>query len=145
MSVVAPSPALAGEGWGGENTLTVHIARPGLLLAFLLLAPPAVAQDGRAIFDQRCASCHAVAPEAGQMAGPNLHGLVGRRVAGDPGFDYSPALAEGRERGDRWDTARLQRFLEDPEAMYPGLWMGGNGLHDTGERRAVVEFLSPGR
>ena len=35
------------------------------LLAALLLAPPALAEDGgRALFEQRCASCHAVAADA---------------------------------------------------------------------------------
>ncbi|MDB5316066.1 MAG: hypothetical protein JWO26_3466 [Rhodospirillales bacterium] len=35
----------------------------------------------------------------------------------------------------------LERFLEDPEEMYPGLWMGGNGLRRAADRAAVVEFL----
>jgi cytochrome c len=35
----------------------------------------------------------------------------------------------------------LERFLEDPEEMYPGLWMGGNGLRRAADRAAVVDFL----
>jgi cytochrome c len=113
--------------------------------ATLLLSLPAPAQDGRAVFEFNCASCHAVTPGAPPMAGPNLHGLIGRRVAGDADFDYSPALAAGRERGDLWDAGRVRDFLEDPEAMYPGLWMGANGLNDEEERRAVARFLSDRR
>ena len=111
------------------------------MLAALLLAPPALAQDGRAVFEQRCASCHSVAEGAAPMAGPSLRGVIGRRVAGDPSFDYSPVLEAARDQGDTWDAARLMRFLEDPEEMYPGLWMGANGVRDEAERRAVVEFL----
>ncbi len=116
-----------------------------LLAATLLLAAPAAAQDGRGIFESRCASCHAAAPGAPPMAGPNLHGVVGRRVGAAEGFDYSPVLAEAGRSGDAWDGARLERFLEDPEEMYPGLWMGGNGLRAAGDRRAVVEFLQASR
>lgn len=115
------------------------------MLAALLLAPPALAQDGRAVFKQRCASCHSVAEGAASMAGPSLRGVIGRRVAGDPAFDYSPVLEAARDQGDTWDAARLMHFLEDPEEMYPGLWMGANGVRDEAERRLVVEFLHTAR
>jgi cytochrome c len=110
--------------------------RAAALLA--LAAGPAAAQDGRAVFEARCASCHALVAPAAPMPGPALAGLAGRRVGGDPGFDYSPALraAEGA-----WDAARLDRFLADPEEMFPGLWMGGNGIDHAAQRRALVEFL----
>jgi cytochrome c2 len=121
-----------------------------LLLAGLLLAPPALtpsalAQDGRAVFEARCASCHAVAPDAAPMAGPNLHGVIGRRVGAAPGFDYSPVLEGAGRGGDTWDPDRMVRFLEDPEEMYPGLWMGANGLRAEAQRRAVAAFLATAR
>jgi cytochrome c len=116
--------------------------RPLLLAAPLLLAPPALARDdGRALFEQRCAPCHAVAAGAPPAAGPNLRGVVGRRVGGDPAFDYSPVLEQAGRGGDGWDLERLVRFLEDPEGMYPGLWMGNNGLRAAAERDAVARFL----
>jgi cytochrome c len=101
----------------------------------------ASAQDGRAVFENRCASCHAIVAGAPTMAGPNLHGLFGRRVGGDVAFGYSNVLEDAGRQGDTWDAARLDRFLADPEEMYPGLWMGGNGLRAEAERRAVVAFL----
>lgn len=113
---------------------------PAALL--LLPAPPALAQDeGRALFERRCASCHAVAAGAAPTAGPNLRGVVGRPVGGDPGFAYSPVLEGAGRGGDTWDLERLERFLEDPEEMYPGVWMGGNGLRAGAERGAVARFL----
>ncbi len=112
-----------------------------LLLAAPLPAPPAPARyDGRLLLEQRCAQCRAVAARAAPTAGPNLRGVVGRRVVGDPGFDYSPVL-ERAGRGDSWASERLVRFLEGPEEMYPGLWMGNNGLRAEAERDAVVRFL----
>ncbi len=123
-----------------------------LLLAALLMAPPALAQnappaqaqDGRAAFEAHCASCHAVTG-AEALPGPNLRGLIGRRVGGDPAFDYSSVLRDAGARGDAWDAARLDRFLADPEAMYPGLWMGSNGLAGPAERQAVVRYLQSER
>ena len=113
-----------------------------LLLAAPLPAPPAPARyDGRVLLEQRCAQCRAVAARAAPTAGPNLRGVVGRRVGSDPGFDYSPVLERAGRGGDRWDFERLARFLEGPEEMYPGLWMGNNGLRAEAERDAVVRFL----
>lgn len=111
-----------------------------LLLAVLATAP-ASAQDGGALFAARCASCHAIDAAAPEKPGPNLAGILGRPLAADPRFDYSPAMRRARAQAPVWDAERLSRFLEDPEAMVPGLWMGGNGLREAAERDAVVAFL----
>ena len=79
------------------------------------------------------------------LSGPNLAGVVGRRVGGDPGFDYSPVLEEARQEGRVWDAATLERFLADPEEMFPGLWMGNNGLRAAEDRAAVAAFLQTTR
>ena len=112
-----------------------------LLLAAPLPAPPAPARyDGRVLLEQRCAQCRAVAARAAPTAGPNLRGVAGRRVVGDPGFDYSPVL-ERAGRGDSWDLERLVRFLEDAGKMYPGVWMGNNGSRAEAERDAGARVL----
>jgi cytochrome c len=108
----------------------------------LLLALPAAAAEGEAEFRRYCASCHALAAGAPAGPGPNLGGVVGRRVGGDPGFDYSPVLQAAGEAGQRWDALMLERFLADPEAMFPGLWMGANGVRDAGDRAAVAHYLA---
>ncbi len=110
-------------------------------LLFLAVVAPAAAQDGRAAFQARCASCHSVEADAPERPGPNLGGLIGRAVGGDPQFDYSPALRRARAAGLRWDAERLAAFLDDPEEMFPGLWMGGNGLRDADARAAIVAYL----
>lgn len=110
-------------------------------MLLLVAATRAGAEEGRRIFEANCASCHAAAPGAPAGAGPNLVGLIGREVAGDPGFDYSPALRAARDAGRVWDAPMLGDFLADPEEMFPGLWMGGNGLARAAERDAVVAYL----
>ena len=120
-----------------------------VLMAAGVVIPPraSVAQQdasarGRAVFEARCASCHALEPGRDGMAGPSLAGLIGRHVAGDPAFGYSPALEAARAQV--WDARMLDRFLADPEEMFPGLWMGENGVRDAADRDAVVRFLSGG-
>jgi cytochrome c len=51
-------------------------------------------------------------------------------------------LREAGQASDTWNAARLDRFHGDPEEMYPGLWMGGNGLRAAADRLAVVEWLA---
>jgi cytochrome c len=118
------------------------VIRGALLLLAALYPGLAMAAEGRQVFAARCAACHAAAPGAAPGAGPNLAGVLGRRVACDAAFDYSPALLAAREAGQAWDAGLLQRFLEDPEAMFPGLWMGANGLRDAADRSAIAAFLA---
>ena len=123
--------------------------RPTLVAALSLAATTAAmgaattaaAQDPRATFDAHCASCHALTRSAAPGPGPNLAGLLGSAVGADPRFDYSPALRAARTAGDTWDVARLDRFLEDPEEMYPGLWMGGNVPRRAADRAAILRHL----
>lgn len=116
--------------------------KAGFVLALAVLALPAAAQDGRALFAERCAACHSIEAGAAEKPGPNLAGLVGRPVGGDPQFDYSPALRRARVQALVWDARLLARFLDDPDAMFPGLWMGANGLQDPAARAALVAFLT---
>ena len=100
----------------------------------------ALLEKGRAAFDS-CRSCHALEPAATGFAGPNLVGLIGRRVGGSPDYDYSPVLRDAGDQGIVWDTTRLDRFLADPEGMFPGMWMSYPGIADEAERRALVAFI----
>ncbi|NKE43676.1 c-type cytochrome [Roseomonas frigidaquae] len=116
------------------------------LVLLLALHGAALAQEGRAVFENHCASCHAVDRDAPEQAGPNLAGVIGRRIGGDPAFGYSPALDQaGKQAGAVWDRDRLLRFLADPEEMFPGTWMGANFLADAADRAAVADYLQSAR
>jgi cytochrome c len=119
----------------------LRLAALSLLPSLALLPAAAEAAEGQAVFERSCASCHAAVAGAPAAAGPSLLGLVGRPVGGDPGFDYSPALQAARAGGKVWDAAMLERFLADPEEMFPGLWMGANGVRSTEDRAALVAYL----
>ena len=112
-----------------------------LLLVPILLPPSAMAEDGAQAFTP-CRACHSLDPAERNLPGPNLSGVIGRAVGGAAEFDYSPVLRKARDDGLRWNTQRLQTFLADPAAMFPGLWMSMRGIEDAAERQALVRFLS---
>jgi cytochrome c len=89
-----------------------------------------------------CRACHALDPTAPQGAGPNLHGLIGRRIGGDSRFDYSPVLQQAAADGRTWTRETLDRFLTDPEGMFPGMWMTARGVAAPADRKALVDFLA---
>jgi len=111
-----------------------------LLLPVLTAAPAAKAQHAERHFAP-CRACHSLDPAEKGLPGPHLSGLIGRRIAGDTAFDYSPVLRKARDEGLRWDAARLETFLADPAEMFPGLWMSMRGIEDAAERQALVRFL----
>jgi cytochrome c len=114
-----------------------------LLLSSLLLPAPATAEEDGARAFTPCRACHSLDPAERNLPGPNLSGVIGRPVGGAADFDYSPVLRKAREDGLRWDAKRLDTFLADPAAMFPGLWMSIRGIEDTAERQALVRFLEP--
>ena len=90
---------------------------------------------------QKCYSCHALEPGRNDLGGPTLYRIVGRQVAAEAGFDYSPALRRFAERSPRWSPALLDRLIADPEVLVPGTSMSFHGIADAGERSDLLLFL----
>jgi cytochrome c len=112
-----------------------------LLLPITVVAPAAAAESGERLFAP-CRACHSLDPAERGLPGPNLAGLIGRKVGGDAAFDYSPVLRKARDEGLQWDTRRLDSFLADPAEMFPGLWMSMRGVEDAAERQSLARFLA---
>jgi cytochrome c len=91
---------------------------------------------------QKCYSCHALEREGEKLQGPSLHQIVGRRIAAEAGFAYSPALRAFAQRQPRWTPELLERYVADPEALVPRTSMTFHGISDAKERRALVEYLA---
>jgi cytochrome c len=61
----------------------------------------AFAQDaakGEQIFKQ-CMTCHRIGPDAKNLVGPVLTGVIGRQSGTAPGFSYSPLNKSAGENG----------------------------------------------
>ena len=115
---------------------------PGLRAGVALLAVcgGAAAADGDPVrgeqaYEARCGACHAVEHD---RIGPRHAGVLGRRAGSVPGFGYSPALRSSRVV---WETATLERWLADPEALIPGQRMGYR-LQDAALRADIVAYLA---
>lgn len=107
------------------------------LLALAAISTPAIAQDGAALFKQRCTMCHTVTPGAKPGMGPNLSGVVGRPAASTE-FLYSPALKGAKLK---WDKATLDKFLSGPSKLVPGTRMVIS-VADAQQRAALIAYLS---
>jgi cytochrome c len=113
-----------------------------LLACLLTPTSSALAEDVGARLFEHCRACHSLDPAVRGLPGPNLSGLLKRKVGGDDAFDYSPALRKARDQGLAWDEGRLDQFLTDPAEMFPGIWMATRGIDDATERSALVRFLA---
>ena len=133
-----------------QTALRVQTRRlAGLVLAaaLLLVAAPASAGDparGQQIF-AKCRSCHAIiAPDGtavlkGGRTGPNLYGLIGRKVGGDPDYTYSAAFNTLRDTGRVWDAASLSDYL-----MNPSRWLQDTLGDPTARSKMVLQLGSGG-
>ncbi|HWY60388.1 MAG TPA: cytochrome c family protein [Rhizomicrobium sp.] len=95
------------------------------------------AAQGKTVF-ARCAICHKVDKNAGNGLGPNLFGIVGRKAASLPGFEYSGPM---KASGLTWTPDNLAKWVAGPAKMLPGTKMAFPGITSKGEVRDVVAYL----
>jgi cytochrome c len=101
----------------------------------LLTAVPALAATGQDVFNDKCGDCHTIDPPSGTA--PALKGVVGRKVASLPDFQYSAAL---KAKGGVWTEPALDAFIADPKTYAPGTQMTA-GDADPADRRAIIDYL----
>jgi cytochrome c len=85
-----------------------------------------------------CKTCHNVAKGAGDMTGPNLYGVFGRKAGTSPGFNYSDGM---KTLGITWDADSLNKWIANPHAMVASTKMTYIGLPDAKDRIDVVAYL----
>ena len=87
----------------------------------------------------KCQSCHDITETKLDRIGPNLKGIVGRKVASVEGFPrYSKTL---RALNSVWDDESLSAWLEDPESMTPGTTMAFIGIPKPEDRKALIAYM----
>lgn len=134
--------SLAKRG-GHDNIATMLVAAgaPERIEAPSILADLADADlaAGEARAGQ-CKICHLLSldGDGGPMQGPNLWGVVGRKMAAVDGFDYSEAV---RERSETWDYDALNSFLASPHEYLPGMNMYIRAIRDTEDRVNLIAYL----
>jgi cytochrome c2 len=105
----------------------------------LISLRPRESSTGEALFAEKCSSCHQSKLISGNRIGPDLLGIVGRRVASVESYpDYSSSL---RRIGGIWTEERLDEFLRTPSNFCPGTMMDFVGAASATERRAIISYL----
>jgi len=71
---------------------------------------------GEQIFKQ-CMTCHRIGPDAKNLIGPVLTGVIGRQSGTAPGFAYSALNKSAGENGLVWSNDLIFAYLPDPNAF----------------------------
>lgn len=121
----------------------VTFIRSVLFLVLTITAAPIRAMEGDPEAGERafrpCLTCHIAEPGADSpRAGPNLHGVLGRRAAAQEGVAYSDALRSAGAAGLVWDAETLTAYLQDPVGFLRA-YLGD----PTARGRMLVRVRSP--
>lgn len=96
------------------------------------------AAKGEGVF-KKCAACHTINAGGANGLGPNLHGVMGRAIAGAPGFAFSDAL---KGKGGNWDWESMSQWLKSPKSFAPGTKMTFAGLSKPEDRANLLLYMN---
>jgi cytochrome c len=127
VTATEEKPAGEEKPGGGE-------AGDAAFLALIAKADPKQGETDAAL----CKVCHSFQKGGPAIVGPDLYGVVGRKIASVEGFSYTPALKA--HQGD-WTYSNLDVWLKNPQAFAPGTAMAFPGVPDDKKRAAIIAFL----
>jgi cytochrome c len=109
------------------------------VVSVLGLLPKANADAGADIF-KRCMACHTPDRGGRNLVGPNLWGIVGRKVASAPGFEarYSEAM---KSHAGEWTWEQLGKYLHKPAQAVPGNKMMFAGIPNNADLADLLAYL----
>lgn len=118
--------------------------------AFAALAAtltPALAADaakGEADF-KKCKACHMIVADDGTeiqkggKTGPNLYGVIGRKVGSLADYKYGDSLAAAGAAGLVWDEPMLAAYVADP-----GKWLKEQLKDDAAKSKMTFKLAKGG-
>jgi cytochrome c len=121
------------KSWTGAATTLVTA-----LAASQAFAQSGDASRGQRLFNQQCRACHTLEQGGASAAGPNLHGLFGRKAGTAGGYQSSEAMTKS---AIVWDEATLADYLRDPKGKVPGTTMVYAGMKQAGQLADLVAYL----
>jgi cytochrome c len=141
-----------------ESHVSVKVIVLALVTSAVVLpSGGASAQDaakGEQVFKQ-CMTCHRIGPDAKNLIGPVLTGVIGRPSGTAPGFAYSALNKAAGENGLVWSDDLIMEYLPDPNAFLkkfltdkgkPDLAVGQTKmtfhLADEQQRKDVIAYIN---
>ncbi|MFZ3032982.1 MAG: cytochrome c family protein [Parvibaculum sp.] len=106
----------------------------------VLLAQADVAKGEKE--SKKCQACHNLQEGAGAKIGPDLYGIVGRKVASMPGFSYSAAMKAHGAKAPTWTFDELFHFIDNPRGYIDGTAMSFAGIKKPQQRADLVAYLN---
>lgn len=107
--------------------------------AALVTIEPVAGSNASVQFATSCSGCHRIHDGFAHRLGPDLYGLLDRKIASAKNYDaYTPAL---EKLGGEWNEQRLNEFLRDPQAVAPGTSMAFPGIPDDKQRAELVDYV----
>jgi cytochrome c len=85
-----------------------------------------------------CKTCHNTAQGAGDMTGPDLWGIFGRKAGSEPGFAYSDGM---KALGITWDAEAIDKWISGPNKMIPQTKMTYIGMENAKDRVDLIAYL----
>jgi cytochrome c len=96
------------------------------------------AARGQRVFNTQCRACHTLEKDGASTAGPNLHGVFGRKAGTGGGYESSDAM---KKSGIVWDDATMADYNRDPKGKVPGTKMVFNGVKNASQLADLVAYL----
>ena len=117
------------------------IAATALLALTTVASAAGDVKKGEKVF-KKCKACHMVGADAKNKVGPELNGIVGRKVASIADFKYSKAMIAFGDGDKVWDEAALNEYLTKPKKVVPKTKMAFAGLKKDGDRENIIAYLA---
>ena len=110
----------------------------------LLSAPVAAAgnaEDGEGVF-KKCMTCHRIGPDAKNLIGPNLTGVIGRTAGTREAFAYSDLMVTAGKLGLVWTEDLISKYVEEPTSFLKD-FITAKGKPDLADGAAKMAFKLP--
>lgn len=104
------------------------------------LMASADAAKGADYFGKKCAVCHDATSGGPNKVGPNLFGVMGRKVASHAGFNYSEGMKKHADRS--WSVEEMNQFQYAPRKWVPGTIMAYAGNKKDEDRANLIAYLN---